>query len=324
MDRRQFLESMALLGAAAGVMPAALGGCSPAGGKGWRGKFDENLVCIISDLHTNPGSYQPEKLKRVVADILAMNPRPRNVISLGDNAYLTGKDEEYALLKEILAPLDGSGIVFTMAHGNHDRRENFVKFFPEQVASSALPDRLVHVVGTPRADLIVLDSLQEPEDTTTWITPGALDDAQKAWLESRLNATTDKPVFVMSHHPIDEVKINALLTGSPTCCGYIHGHDHVWRTDWIKKSYGSRRITGRSASPRPATGATSVTPSCAWRKTAPSRPSTSTSISSRSRRSPMSPGPPSGPPSRRTTAARPAPSSTPDSRCHANNWKPTF
>ncbi len=242
MDRRHFLESMALLGAAAGVMPATLGGCSPAGGKGWRGKFDENLVCIISDLHTNPGSYQPEKLKRVVADILAMNPRPRNVISLGDNAYLTGKDEEYALLKEILAPLDGSGIVLTMAHGNHDRRENFVKFFPEQVASSALPDRLVHVVETPRADLIVLDSLQEPEDTTTWITPGALDDAQKAWLESRLNATTDKPVFVMSHHPIDEVKINALLTGSPTCCGYIHGHDHVWRTDWIKKSYGSRRI----------------------------------------------------------------------------------
>ena len=130
MDRRHFLESMAVLGAAATAMPATLTSCAAPAAKKWKGKFDENLVCIISDLHTCPGSYQPDKLRRTVADILAMNPRPRNLISLGDNAYLTGKDEEYALLKEILAPLEGSGIVFTMAHGNHDRRENFVKFFP--------------------------------------------------------------------------------------------------------------------------------------------------------------------------------------------------
>ena len=242
MDRRHFLESMAVLGAAASTMPATLTSCAAPAVKKWKGKFDENLVCIISDLHTIPGDFTEEKLKRVLTDILSLNPRPRYLISLGDNAHLYGKPAEYARLKEILAPLEGSGIRFTMAHGNHNKRANFAPYFPEQVASSALPDRLVHVVETPRADLIVLDSLQEPEDTTTWITPGALDDAQRAWLEERLNATTGKPVFVMSHHPIDEVKINAILTGSPTCCGYIHGHDHVWRTDWIKKSYGSRRI----------------------------------------------------------------------------------
>ena len=242
MDRRKFLESMALLGAAS-TMPLSFDklGAMPRT-QAWNGTFDENLVCIISDLHTCPGSYQPDKLRRTIADILAMNPRPRNLISLGDNAYLTGKDEEYALLKEILAPLEGSGIVFTMAHGNHDRRENFVKFFPEQVRASVMENRLVQVVETPRADLIVLDTLDEPEDTTTWITPGAIDDDQKAWLEWKLNSETDKPFFVMSHHPLDEVKISSILVNSPTCCGYIHGHDHVWRPDWIKKSYGDRRI----------------------------------------------------------------------------------
>ena len=247
MDRRRFLGNMALLGAAT-LAPASLNPLSAAAmgprpqRQVWRGKFDENLVCIISDLHTNPGSYQPELLKRTIADILALNPRPRNLISLGDNAYLTGRDEEYALLKEILAPLEGSGIVLTMAHGNHDRRENFVKFFPEQVASSVMTNRLVHTVDTPRAEFIILDSLQEPEDTTTWITPGKLDEDQLQWLEWKLDSEKEKPLFVMSHHPIDELGIKPQLYNSATCCGYIHGHDHIWLTDWFKKSYGDRRL----------------------------------------------------------------------------------
>ncbi|MCR5571451.1 MAG: metallophosphoesterase [Bacteroidales bacterium] len=242
MDRRHFLESVAVLGAAAATVPAALAGCAPGAGKGWRGKFDENLVCIISDLHTIPDGFTEEKLKRVLTDILALNPRPRHLISLGDNAHLYGKPAEYARLKEILAPLEGSGIRFTMAHGNHDKRANFAPYFPEQVASSALPDRLVHVVETPRADLIVLDSLQDPDNPDTYIGGGAIDEFQRAWLESRLASYTDKPVFVMAHHGIGETGLNGLLNASATCCGYIHGHDHVWRPGWNKKNWSERRI----------------------------------------------------------------------------------
>ena len=61
-------------------------------------EFDDNLVVIISDLHTNPGGYQPAKLERTIADIVAMDPKPRNVIALGDLAYLKGKPAEYAPL----------------------------------------------------------------------------------------------------------------------------------------------------------------------------------------------------------------------------------
>ena len=242
------MGSLALLGIQGVVLeaagPAALKGLDSEPGRRKRKKdgFDENLVVIISDLHTNPGSYQPARLERTIADILALRPRPRNVIALGDLAYLTGKPSEYALLKEILAPFEGTGISLTLGMGNHDRRANFADAFPEQAAKSLMKDRFVFVVETPRADIIVLDSLQESPDPTTWITPGALPDNEKEWLRATLASYTDKPVFVTAHHPINEVGIKDILLASPTCSGYIHGHDHVWRDGWFKKNYSERDI----------------------------------------------------------------------------------
>ena len=46
--------------------------------------FDDNLVVIISDLHINPEGYQPERCERIIHEILAMRPLPRNVLVLGD------------------------------------------------------------------------------------------------------------------------------------------------------------------------------------------------------------------------------------------------
>lgn len=237
---------MALLGT-----QTVLVGCScPSGrplagvtaGRKWRGKIDEDLVCIISDMHTNPGGYQPEKLERTLDEILRLNPRPANIIALGDLAYLTGRPEEYARLKEILSVLDGSGITLTMAMGNHDRREHFAEVFPEYAAKSLLSDRFVYVVETPKADFIVLDSLQQGDDDTTWITPGALDDNQREWLQNKLSEYTEKPVFVTAHHPINETGIKAMLVECPSCCGYIHGHDHEWRPGWRAKNYSELEI----------------------------------------------------------------------------------
>lgn len=248
MDRRKFLGSLALLGIQGVVLDAAgaaaLKGLDSEPGRRKRKKdgFDENLVVIISDLHTNPDGYQPALLERTIADILALRPRPRNVIALGDLAYLTGKPSEYARLKEILAAFDGTGIRLTMAMGNHDRRANFAEAFPEYAAASLMKDRFVFVVETPRADIILLDSLQESEDPTTWITPGALPDNEKEWLKEKLASYTDKPVLVTAHHPINEVGIKDILLSSPTCCGYIHGHDHVWRDGWFKKNYSEREM----------------------------------------------------------------------------------
>lgn len=240
MDRRKFIESLAALGfvgAIEGTVPASAL-AAPAARKNRKGlkKFDENLVVLISDLHSKPGSYQPEKTRRVVEEILKMRPLPVNVITFGDLAYHTGRPEEYALAKELLAPLEEAGIKLTHAMGNHDRRANFAAAFPEKAAQTLLPGRMVFKVETPRADFIMLDSLQEGDNPNTWITPGALDAPQVELLRKML-AESDKPVFVGSHHPLSELRIKDLLCENLSCCGFIHGHDHIWRPGWVHKDY---------------------------------------------------------------------------------------
>ena len=244
MDRRKFIGSLAILGTQAAIMDAATIGHlgdlsadkSPRRKK--TGRFDDNLVCIISDLHCNPDAYQEAKLRRTITEILAMNPLPRNVIALGDLAYLQGKVPEYLRLKEIVAPLEASGIKLTMAMGNHDRRKSFASVFPEKAAESRMTDRLVFVVETPRADIILLDSLQESSpDPDQGIVAGALNDEEKEWLQDTLVSYTEKPVFVTAHHALNETGISAMLVDSKTCCGYIHGHLHYWQPGWFRKNY---------------------------------------------------------------------------------------
>ncbi len=245
MDRRTFIGSMAAAGCL-GVLKSAdaspifkLSDSIP--DKVRKNGFDDDLVVFISDLHTNPTGYQPGRLKGIVEDILKMKPLPGNVIALGDLAYLTGQDSEYAALKPILDPIEAAGITLTLGMGNHDRREEFARTFPDQAAKSQLGHRNTYIVKTPKADFIVMDSLQQGEDRRTWITPGAIDDEQRAWLEQTL-ASYDKPVFVCSHHPISETKLNKILLDCPHCCGYIYGHDHRWQPDWIKKNYSDQRM----------------------------------------------------------------------------------
>ena len=245
MDRRKFVESLMAMGFIgtinAGDAFSMVKNIPTASPKARKGKFDENLVVFISDLHTNPSGYQPDKCRKIVQDILKLKPLPQNVITFGDLAYLTGKRDEYALAREILAPLEEAGIKVTHGMGNHDRRTNFAEVFPEHAKRSLLKDRFVNIVETPYADIIMLDSLQQGEDDKTWITPGALDEAQVAWLKETL-ANYKKPVFVTAHHPITETKIQSVLLDSPTCCGYIHGHDHRWRVDWFKRNYSDQRM----------------------------------------------------------------------------------
>lgn len=245
MDRRKFIISLSALSLTRlmDLNPASDLFAKTDGKKSGTGpgKIDKNLVVFISDLHSNPSGYQSDKLKKVVDDILKLNPLPKNVIALGDLAYLTGRTFEYESLKSILSPLEKAGITLTLGMGNHDRREEFSSVFPEQAAKSIFKDRLTYVVKTEYADFIVLDSLQQGEDSTKWITGGALDDAQKSWLKEQLNFY-EKPVFVCAHHPIAETDISSILAESNSCRGYIYGHNHKWRKDWIKRSYHDRRI----------------------------------------------------------------------------------
>jgi len=248
MDRRKFLESMAALGVGSTLLASPVAAKVASASKKYRTKVkgplkvDEDLVCIITDTHVRPGSYQLEYFEKTVDEILSLNPRPKHVICLGDIAYLTGKEEEYVLAKKGFDRLEEAGIEVGLTMGNHDRRANFARIFPEKAAASELPHRMVYTVQTPKADLILVDSLQEGEDHDKWITPGAIDEDQLSWLESKLASYSGKPVFVMAHHPIEETKLGKLLMSSPTCCGYIYGHCHIWDSAWKHLDYKSRTL----------------------------------------------------------------------------------
>lgn len=252
MDRRVFLGNLAAIGAigisaeasAAEKVGEAVEALSCRKKSPAQPDFDENLVCIISDLHLHPDWHQEKHLSGIVEKILALRPRPRNILCLGDIAYLTGKPEEYAAAKRYLDKLEEAGMHLTLTMGNHDRRAAFAEAFPAQAAESQLPDRFAYRVETPRADFILLDSLQEGTDTKTWINPGALDDRQVQWLEAQLAQDAGgKPVFVMAHHPIEDLKvIREMLIQSPLCKGFIYGHKHIWDAGWIRLNFMKRDI----------------------------------------------------------------------------------
>ncbi len=245
MNRRTFLGGLAAIGLQSSLMRAGTSPLtemmSPKRKKKVSSQFDDNLVILISDMHVLPNSHTPDYLTRVVNEILAMKPLPRNVIGLGDLANLYGHREDYECARQVLAPLEQAGIRVTMGMGNHDRRDNFASVFPEKVVQSRLKDRMVFIVDTPRADFIVLDSLQEDPDRGKWITPGAINEEQKEWLRETL-LSYRKPVFVTAHHSLGETDVLDLFKDARSCCGYIYGHEHRWRTASPVFKWGQRDI----------------------------------------------------------------------------------
>lgn len=187
-------------------------------------RHDPNLVVLLADLHTGGKStYQGPKLMAILDEILAMAPLPGNVLIMGDVAYLNGLDDDYAALKPMLQRLSDAGIAWSAAMGNHDRRETFWTYFPEQQsAPSPVPGRHVSIVETPHAQFVLLDTLLAGKVN------GELNDEQRAWLGAYLPAQK-KPVFVCAHHPLGESKLADLLAASPMVAAYIFGHHHQWQ-----------------------------------------------------------------------------------------------
>lgn len=194
---------------------------------------------FLSDLHVCRGGITEEKLRARVAKILEI--RPDKVIVLGDLAYRTGKVEDYECVREVLAPIIEAGIGLHLCLGNHDRREEFSEIFPEFMSASPVPGRLAGVVNGRFADIVLLDSLKQGADTSTWIADGELDGPQLEWLKSTIEKCS-RPFFVAAHHPLADLGIGRLLADNPLCAGYIHGHNHKWQTDWIEQNWKAPRI----------------------------------------------------------------------------------
>ena len=241
--RRVFARGLLAAGLAAAVTPRRLFAAAPA-------DFDETFAVFLSDVHVNgldndPGNGKPFKtsmrhwLKANVAEILRMEPLPRHVFIFGDLAHLQGRLVDYKRSYPDLKLLIDAGIKLTIGMGNHDHRKAFLEIWPEYEKRTLLPGAIHTVTSLPDYDLVMLDSLDEKDEVDAWNpTSGALSPASQEWVLSEL-PKWPRPFFIGAHHPIHELKfgadrkkrLNDYIVKFPNCRGYIHGHDHIWKTN---------------------------------------------------------------------------------------------
>lgn len=226
---------------------------------GSSGGMDENLSVFISDLHiggANPAlGYTHGRLDHVVGEVLAMRPLPCRVVCFGDIALSYGLEADYAASRPILRRLIDAGIALHLTMGNHDRRSNFLKHWPDYARGQLVPGRFTRVVDLGGCDLVLLDTLKGADDRAEndmGPVEGAIDAAQLAWFEAFV-AAARRPFFVGSHQfrdlYIDGEKPVSRAAKSAFFAGWIYGHDHSWCPDVSVASWKQHLIAPTLALP---------------------------------------------------------------------------
>jgi Icc protein len=149
------------------------------------------LLLQISDPHLGAdwhGADPDECLRRAVEAILEL-PRRADALVVSGDLTQNGTAEEYARVRELLAPLDLEPHVLP---GNHDLRGPLREAF-------GLPgegeEHASHAVDLGPLRLVCLDS------TIPGAEGGSLDEGQIEWLDEVLAEEREKPAVIAIHHP---------------------------------------------------------------------------------------------------------------------------
>jgi 3',5'-cyclic AMP phosphodiesterase CpdA len=156
------------------------------------------LIAHISDFHVFSDAPETslvrldaaDAARKVVADIAAHQPPIDAVFFTGDLAD-GGSAADYALLKDILAPLDMPVIAVP---GNHDDRAGFRTAFGDILPFGAGP-YLNYEARVGDLRVLALDTLVEGR------VHGALDARQLGWLSDKLTGQKAEPTVIAMHHP---------------------------------------------------------------------------------------------------------------------------
>ena len=234
ISRRRFLSASLAAGAGLALPGRLLAEDVP---------VDPHRFALLADTHVwehrdreHAGVKPAENFALARKEILALRPRPAAMIIAGDCVFIHGKPGDYAVLAEQVRPIREAGIPIHFVMGNHDNVPNFYATFPDAKPSGQPPldGEHVGVVRAPRADWVLLDSLQKTNHT-----PGRLGEAQLKWLADTLDASPQKPALVVAHHnPDRNPKTSGLqdtaalldvLGPRKQAKAYFYGHSHAWR-----------------------------------------------------------------------------------------------
>jgi Icc protein len=212
---------------------------------------DPHRFALLSDIHIDAdrtfgkADTKPwETFHQAASEIMALPVRPAAVLINGDLTHHQGNPEDYATVIAALEPLRQAGNTLHITMGNHDNRANFWEAMPaDHIKVPGVEDRQVCLVESPRANLLMLDSLDKVAET-----PGLIGPRQLAWLKTTLDARTDKPAIVFVHHDPDhrtdeekkdpKKKLSGLIDSKAfldviaprkQVKAYVFGHTHDWR-----------------------------------------------------------------------------------------------
>ena len=195
------------------------------------------LLCQISDTHIKAGrklAYgivdTATMLERCVADILQLPQQPDAVIATGDLVDF-GRADEYALLRELLAPLT---MPLYLMPGNHDERGQMRASFPDHPYLRQWEPFLQFAIDEHPVRIVALDTLIPRQGG------GSLCGERLAWLDQTLSAQPERPTVVALHHPpfttgighmdrvaLDNVSgLDAVIRRHPQVERVIAGHLH--------------------------------------------------------------------------------------------------
>lgn len=218
--------------------------------QGWSAEgSDPNLFAFLSDTHidANPATIarnvnMTDNLNQVVQEIGKLARKPAGLIVNGDCAYNRGLPGDYQMLAKGLEPVRKGGIPLHLLMGNHDDHEPlYASFADQRSAAPPVSGKLISVIETPFADIVLLDT-QKAVNVVT----GEIGETQLKWLAETLDARKDKSVIVFAHHNMQFVPPEAgkvwggiqdtsefyeLLKSRKQVKAFFYGHSHRWNIE---------------------------------------------------------------------------------------------
>ena len=194
------------------------------------------LIAQISDTHIlaqeseHPSAeLRADCLRRCVAD--SNRQQPDAVIFTGDTVQ-HGQPEEYARLRELLAPLEAP---LYLVPGNRDDKNEMRAAFSDYAYMPGTGEFLHFVIEDHDTRLVGIDSTLAGERK------GRFCETRQAWLDKTLKAQPDRPTLLFIHHPPFDVgdhyvggyrrpeeaaALEDIVDRNPQVMGALCGHVH--------------------------------------------------------------------------------------------------